>query len=168
MQRVRAEPYHPYTHTHTQTHTHLHTHTSSSMVSLPRASMTSLNAHLPPADLCGGGRLTMSEEGVRAAVDSFKLIGLLIPPAHRRKLQLLIKFMRRVAEKKNLELDSSLRGCRRVVVDTFSETILKPQDLSNYDEELCSKIVEFFMDHYEEIWTPPVSLRREVEERVSC
>jgi hypothetical protein len=38
---------------------------------------------------------------------------------------------------------------------------------ANYDEEICRKIVEFFVDHYDDIWTPPVSLRREVEERVS-
>ncbi len=31
--------------------------------------------------------LVMSEDGIRSAVDSFKLIGLLIPPANRRKLQ---------------------------------------------------------------------------------
>jgi hypothetical protein len=110
----------------------------------------------------------MSEDGIRSAIDSFKLIGLLIPPANRRKLQLLLKFMRRVCVKDSrLQLDSTFRSCRDVVLETFSETILKPQDLANYDEELCRKIVQFFVDHYDEIWTPPVSLRREVEERVS-
>jgi hypothetical protein len=111
--------------------------------------------------------LKMSEDGIRSAIDSFKLIGLLIPPANRRKLQLLLKFMRRVSVKEKLQLDSTFRSCRDVVLETFSETILKPQDLANYDEELCRKIVQFFVDHYDEIWTPPVSLRREVEERVS-
>lgn len=140
MQRVRAEPFYP------------------SVPSLAGQTQPMIPQHT---------QLTMSEEGVRSAIDSFKLIGLLIPPCNRRRLQLLLKFMRRVSEKQNLELDTTNRGCRHVVVEAFSETILKPQDLSNYDEELCRKIVHFFIDHYDDIWTPPVSLRREVEERVS-
>ena len=75
--------------------------------------------------------------------------------------------MRRVSTKDKLQLDSSFRSCRDVVLETFCEAILKPQDLANYDEELCKKIVLFFVEHYDSIWTPPISLRREVEERVS-
>ena len=108
----------------------------------------------------------MSEEGIRSAVDSFKLIGLLIPPANRRKLQLLLKFIRRVETKEKLELDPTSRTCRDVLLETFSESILKPQDLGNYDEDLCRKVVLFFVEHYDQIWLPPISLRREVEERV--
>jgi hypothetical protein len=37
--------------------------------------------------------------------------------------------MRRVADKSDLRLDGSFRTCREVAVDTFAETILKPQDL---------------------------------------
>jgi hypothetical protein len=76
MQRVRAEPFFP--------------------------SMTSSLSSLQKTTT--NGKLTMSEDGIRAAVDSFKLIGLLIPPASRRKLQLLLKFMRRVSEKQNLQV----------------------------------------------------------------
>merc|ERR1712141_126371 len=54
-----------------------------------------------------------------------------------------------------------------VVLDVFTETIIKPnQDYSNGDIELSRKIVQFFLDHYEEVWTPPAKLRKEVGERV--
>jgi len=74
--------------------------------------------------------------------------------------------MRRVSSKDNLELDQSHRATKSVVLETFVEAIIKPQDLGNYDEDLCKKVVRFFMDHYDNIWTPPVTLRKEVEERV--
>ena len=120
----------------------------------------------------------MSKEGVSSAIASFQLLGLLLPPANRRKLQLLLKFMRRLASKEKLKIVISGglgigrhgegRSCRDAVLDTFTETIIKPnQDYSNGDMELSRKIVQFFMDHYEAVWTPPTALRKEVEERVS-
>ena len=61
-----------------------------------------------------------------------------------------------------------LRNCNEVVLDVFTETIIRPnQEDSNVDLELSRKIVQFFMDHYEAVWTPPTKLRKEVEERVS-
>ena len=120
----------------------------------------------------------MSNEGISSAIASFQLLGLLIPPPNRRKLQLLLKFMRRLASKDKLRLMISsnlgfyskdgLRKCKDIVLDVFTETIIKPnQDYSNGDMELSRKIVQFFMDHYDEVWTPPAKLRKEVEERVS-
>ena len=86
----------------------------------------------------------------------------------RRKLQLLLKFMRRVRNKQGLRLSNHPRKtCQDIVIETFSEAILRPKfDLANYDEELCKKIVCFFMDHYDAIFTPPVNLRRVVEDKV--
>ena len=78
--------------------------------------------------------------------------------------------MRRVSSKQGLILNglNIHKSCYDEVLDTFAEAILKPKcDLANYDEDLCKKIVSFFMENYDEIWTPPVSLRKEVEERVS-
>ena len=113
----------------------------------------------------------LNREGQKAAIEAFQLLGLLLPPDHRRKLQLLLKFMRRVGSKEGLSLTNNPRhpkSCHDVVVETFSETILRPKnDLANYDEEVCRKIICFFMDHFEEIWSPSLCLRKEVEERVS-
>ena len=111
----------------------------------------------------------MSPEGKKCAIESFQLLGLLLPPENRRRLQLLLKFMRRVSSKQGLLIcNNSKKSCYDVVIDTFSESIIRPKnDLANYDEELCKKIVSFFMENYEDIWTPPLCLRKEVEERVS-
>ena len=50
-------------------------------------------------ELIGGGRCQhqqqLSDKGVKSAVESFRLLGLLIPPENRRKLQLLLKFIKR-------------------------------------------------------------------------
>ena len=77
--------------------------------------------------------------------------------------------MRRVRNKRGLQLSNNPRKtCNDIVIETFSEAILRPKfDLANYDEELCRKIVGFFMDHYDEIFTPPVILRRVVEDKVN-
>ena len=78
--------------------------------------------------------------------------------------------MRRVSSKQGLILNglNVYKSFYDEVLDTFAEAILKPKsDLANYDEELSKRIVSFFMENYDEIWTPPVSLRKEVEERVS-
>jgi hypothetical protein len=77
--------------------------------------------------------------------------------------------MRRVRNKQGLRLGSNhpRKTCQDIVIETFSEAILRPKfDLANYDEELCKKIVCFFMDHYDAIFVPPVNLRRVVEDKV--
>ena len=112
---------------------------------------------------------SLNAEGQKAAIEAFQLLGLLLPPEQRRKLQLLLKFMKRVGSKEGLPLSAQPRkSCHDVVVETFAETILRPKNdsLANYDEELCRKIICFFLDHFEEIWSPSLGLRKEVEERV--
>ena len=115
-----------------------------------------------------GSATSLNAEGTKLAVETFQLLSLLLDPDARRKLQLLLKFMRRVRNKQGLRLSNHPRKtCQDIVIETFSEAILRPKfDLANYDEELCKKIVCFFMDHYDAIFTPPVNLRRVVEDKV--
>ena len=116
----------------------------------------------------GGSTDSLNNEGRKMAIETFQLLGLLLPPEDRRKLQLLLKFMKRVRGKQGLRLSYHPRKSNHdVILETFAEAILRPKfDLANYDEELCRKIVCFFMEHFDDIWTPPVCLRKEVEERV--
>ena len=115
-----------------------------------------------------GSGISLNAQGKQCAIESFQLLGLLLPPEHRRRLQLLLKFMRRVSSKHGLKISTHpTKNCYDVVLETFSESILKPKrDFANYDEDLCRKIVGFFMENYDEIWTPPVCLRKEVEDKV--
>eukprot|EP00095_Tigriopus_kingsejongensis_P004452 maker-scaffold168_size293125-snap-gene-0.25 protein:Tk04452 transcript:maker-scaffold168_size293125-snap-gene-0.25-mRNA-1 annotation:"dep domain-containing protein 1a-like" len=108
---------------------------------------------------------TLTAEGIASAIETFKLLALLLPPANRRKLQLLLKFMRRVSVNHDLRLRED-KCNHTLALDTFFDAILRPSDPFNQDEELSRKIVLFFMEHYDQIWTPPESLRREIEEKV--
>ena len=72
----------------------------------------------------GGGARELSAEGVRSAVDSFKLLGLLLKPASRRKLQLLLKFMKRVSGNDQLTLRRDSNNFI-LVLDLFVRTIIR-------------------------------------------
>ena len=95
----------------------------------------------------------------------FKLLTLLLPPSYRRKLQLLLKFVLKISMNQNLKLDSAVSN-KALALETFLEVILRPSNISRHNRELSSNIVQYFLDHYEQVLTPPQDLRREVEEEV--
>jgi len=95
----------------------------------------------------------------------FKLLTLLLPPSYRRKLQLLLKFIMKISLNQNLKLDSNASNSS-LAIDTFLEVILRPSNLTRHNRELATNIVQYFLDHYEQVLTPPQDLRREVEEQV--
>ena len=95
----------------------------------------------------------------------FKLLTLLLPPSYRRKLQLLLKFVMKISMNQNLKLDSAVSN-KALALETFLEVILRPSNISRHNRELSSNIVQYFLDHYEQVLTPPQDLRREVEEEV--
>jgi len=105
------------------------------------------------------------EDVEEEAIQIFKLLTLIIPPSSRRKLQLLLKFIRKISLNQELRLDSN-NSNRSLSIATFAEVILRPGDLFAADTNTNRKIVDLFLDRYEEIWTPPESLRKEVEEKV--
>ena len=72
----------------------------------------------------GGGARQLSAEGIRSAVDSFKLLGLLLRPASRRKLQLLLKFMKRVSGNDQLTLRRDTNNFI-LVLDMFVRIIIR-------------------------------------------
>ena len=110
--------------------------------------------------------LSLSAEGVSCAASAFALLGLLLPPGSRRKLQLLLKFIKRVSNNSQLRL-STEQDNYHLFLETFSDSILRAKDMTNYDGDMSRKIVAFFISHYEDVWTPPKDLRKEVEESVS-
>ena len=73
---------------------------------------------------CRGSPRELSVEGARSAVDSFKLLGLLLRPASRRKLQLLLKFMKRVSGNDQLTLRRETSNSV-LVLDMFVRIILR-------------------------------------------
>jgi len=95
----------------------------------------------------------------------FKLLALLLPPSNRRRLQLLLKFMLKISSNSNLTLDSSTTNAS-LSLNIFREVILRPSNLSSHNRDLATQITQYFLDHYEQVWSPPQDLRREVEEQV--
>ena len=73
---------------------------------------------------CRGSPRELSVEGARSAVDSFKLLGLLLRPASRRKLQLLLKFMKRVSGNDQLTLRRDTNNFV-LVLDMFVRIIIR-------------------------------------------
>eukprot|EP00092_Neocalanus_flemingeri_P034679 GFUD01037729.1.p1 GENE.GFUD01037729.1~~GFUD01037729.1.p1 ORF type:complete len:1081 (+),score=389.16 GFUD01037729.1:338-3244(+) len=95
----------------------------------------------------------------------FKLLALLLPPSNRRRLQLLLKFILKISSNSNLSLDSSTTNAC-LSLNIFLQVILRPANLSSHNPDLAIQILQYFLDHYEQVWSPPQDLRREVEEQV--
>ena len=113
------------------------------------------------------GLYSQAEVVVRSPTPTamFKLLALLLPPSYRRRLQLLLKFILKISLNHNLHLDPNISN-RNVALNTFLEVIMRPSNMSRHNRELASNIVQYFLDHYEQVWTPPQDLRREVEDQV--
>ncbi len=59
-------------------------------------------------------------------------------------------FCRQVSLNDELKLDPTVSN-RVVTLDTFSGVVLRPADLNAHDLELSRRIVELFLDKYEEV-----------------
>ncbi|KAJ8305958.1 hypothetical protein KUTeg_016503, partial [Tegillarca granosa] len=97
---------------------------------------------------------------------SLQLICLLLPPANRRKLHLLLKLMNKMAVNKELNLDDTTT-VRALLLETFYRSILCSQDESDMEDVMVMMIVSFLMDHHADIMAVPTDLKSEVEDRVS-
>ncbi len=114
-----------------------------------------------------GSRETLTEEAKEAATRACQLLGLLLPPSNRRKLQLLLKFIRRISANQRLRLDSE-RSNEALALEVLAPAILRPYDHLNHRaySDVGRRTTKFFVDCYDAVWTPPDGLRREVEEKV--
>jgi len=99
------------------------------------------------------------------ALASLQLLALLLPPASRRKLQLLLKFILKISLNPELTLDKEQSNAS-LCLATFLPVVLMPRDPTYPHRDLARPILQFFLDHYEDVWSPPQCLRKEVEEEV--
>jgi len=110
------------------------------------------------------------DEDVGAIGRSYALLALLLPPAHRRRAQLLIKFIRRVSANPKLRL-SRQRPNRAFLLETFAPALLRPYPhlvhcYGRRADSAAAAVAAFFVDHYDSVWLPPEPLRKEVEEKI--
>ncbi|KAI1904615.1 hypothetical protein AGOR_G00007480 [Albula goreensis] len=103
----------------------------------------------------------------QAASDALQVCSLLLPPANRRKLQLLMRLMSCVCHNPCLPTLNDAIGTRTLMVQTFSRCILRSTDEVDLDDLLATKLVNFMLDSYEDILRVPTRLQRAVEEHLT-
>nr|XP_015826618.2 DEP domain-containing protein 1A [Nothobranchius furzeri] len=91
----------------------------------------------------------------RVAVEALQLCTLLLPPASRRKLQLLMRMMSRISQNVDMPRLHPAIGTRTLMVHTFSSCILSSAEECDLDELLATRLVSFLMDHQQSILSVP-------------
>ncbi|XP_063066414.1 DEP domain-containing protein 1B [Engraulis encrasicolus] len=101
------------------------------------------------------------------ATEALQVCCVLLPPANRRKLQLLLRLMSRVCNNPTLPALNDAIATRTLMAQTFSRCILSSSDEVDLDELLATKLVTFMMEHQEVALRPPSRLQAAVEEHIS-
>ena len=96
---------------------------------------------------------------------ALQLLGLLLPPASRRKLQLLLMFILKIAANPELRLDPTQSNAA-LCLGPFLPVVLRAAGAALPHADLARPVLQSFLQHYAEVWAPPEALRREVEEQV--
>ncbi|XP_060083645.1 uncharacterized protein LOC132562884 [Ylistrum balloti] len=97
---------------------------------------------------------------------ALQTVCLLLPPANRRKLQLLIKLMSKMVENPKLQLDDN-KSTRALLMETFYRSVLCSQDEADMEDLLVMKIISFLVDNCAEIMAVPAGLKDAVEQRLA-
>ncbi|XP_072848824.2 DEP domain-containing protein 1B [Pogona vitticeps] len=103
----------------------------------------------------------------KLAIEALQICCLLLPPANRRKLQLLMTMMARISSNRDLPPLSDTVGTRTLMVQAFSHCILCSKDDVDLDELLAAKLVSFLMGNYHEILNASPALKFAVEEHIA-
>ncbi|KAM9386283.1 DEP domain-containing protein 1A [Pholidichthys leucotaenia] len=104
----------------------------------------------------------------RVAIEALQLCTLLLPPASRRKLQLLMRMMSRISQNVDMPRLHPAIGTRTLMVHTFSGCILGSAEECDLDELLATRLVSFLMDHQESILSVPEYLLSAIRDHMQC
>ncbi|XP_051231672.1 DEP domain-containing protein 1A isoform X2 [Dicentrarchus labrax] len=102
----------------------------------------------------------------RVAIEALQLCTLLLPPASRRKLQLLMRMMSRISQNVDMPRLHPAIGTRTLMVHTFSGCVLGSAVECDLDELLATRLVSFLMDHQESILSVPEYLLSAISDRI--
>lgn len=103
----------------------------------------------------------------RVGVEALQICCLLLPPENRRRLQLLMRMMARIALNVEMPHLHEAIASRTLMIQTFSRCILRSEDEVDLDELFATRLVSFMMDHYEEVLGVPDHLQSAVEEHLA-
>ncbi|XP_067452263.1 DEP domain-containing protein 1A isoform X1 [Thunnus thynnus] len=102
----------------------------------------------------------------RVAIEALQLCTLLLPPASRRKLQLLMRMMSRISQNVDMPRLHPVIGTRTLMVHTFSGCVLGSAEECDLDELLATRLVSFLMDHQQSILSVPEFLLSAINDHV--
>uniref|UniRef100_A0A8C9VVW1 DEP domain-containing protein 1B n=1 Tax=Scleropages formosus TaxID=113540 RepID=A0A8C9VVW1_SCLFO len=103
----------------------------------------------------------------RVAIEALQLCTLLLPPANRRKLQLLMRMISRMSQNVDMPRLHDAIGTRTLMVHVFSRCVLCCEEEVDLDELLATRLVSFLMDHHQEILQVPVYLQNAVQDHIA-
>ncbi|CAG0897887.1 unnamed protein product [Cyprideis torosa] len=109
----------------------------------------------------------LTPEGNAQALQSLRLLLLMLHPDQRRRLQLLIRMMARMVNNKELVLPGT--GSKEdLLLTTFSGGILRSQteNVRAHDSDIATKVVRFLVKNHEELFRPPPDLVQEVQKKI--
>lgn len=119
----------------------------------------------PPQDPSSDNSL-LKPQCERVAVEALQLCTLLLPPASRRRLQLLMRMTSRMSQNVDMPRLHNAIGTRTLMVHTFSGCVLASKEEGELDELLATKLVSFLMDHHQDILSVPVYLLNAVQDHL--
>ncbi|XP_018526370.1 DEP domain-containing protein 1A isoform X3 [Lates calcarifer] len=102
----------------------------------------------------------------RVAIEALQLCTLLLPPASRRKLQLLMRMMSRISQNVDMPRLHPAIGTRTLMVHTFSGCVLGSAEECDLDELLATRLVSFLMDHQQNILSVPDYLLSAINDHI--
>ncbi|XP_072245075.1 DEP domain-containing protein 1A [Leuresthes tenuis] len=102
----------------------------------------------------------------RIAIEALQLCTLLLPPASRRKLQLLMRMMSRISQNVDMPRLHPAIGTRTLMVHTFSGCVLSSAEDCDLDELLATRLVSFLMDHQQSILSVPDFLLNAISDHI--
>ena len=120
---------------------------------LPGSSQVLIHSFLGGVDLFASNQVhsVPSQVGVPTnALASLQLLALLLPPASRRKLQLLLKFILKISLNPELSLDKSQSNAS-LCLATFLPVVLRPRDPTYPHRDLARPILQvrsFIFKHF--------------------
>ncbi|KAF7651198.1 hypothetical protein LDENG_00114290 [Lucifuga dentata] len=100
------------------------------------------------------------------AIEALQLCTLLLPPASRRKLQLLMRMISRISQNVDMPRLHPAIGTRTLMVHTFSGCVLGSAEECDLDELLATRLVSFLMDHQQSILSVPEYLLHAITDHI--
>ncbi|KAM8930257.1 DEP domain-containing protein 1A isoform 2-T2 [Pelodytes ibericus] len=135
---------------------------------LCQSAMELSDSVLPPnaSQNCPGTQSLLQPHLERIAIEALQLCCLLLPPANRRKLQLLMRMISRMSQNVDMPRLHDAMGTRSLMIQTFSRCVLCCSEEVDLDELLATRLVSFLLDHHQDVLQVPCYLQTAVQDHV--